>query len=133
MEFEGIICPACASTLDEESLQSKFKCPHCGTNFYDKKYIAFIEYLVEQGIISNIDFFDKKLYGDEIQLKTVEEKELDDETNPDEYEDKVERHKYIEDNPDQNEKKLKFTDEEEFRDWKGLDEDWEEFNKKNEK
>ena len=34
---------------------------------------------------------------------------------------------------DQNEKKLKFTDEEEFRDWKGLDEDWEEFNKKNEK
>ena len=133
MEFEGLICPKCSSKLDEKLLASNLSCPNCNTKFHNKKYIAFIEYLMMNGIVTDIDFFDRKLYGDEIQLKTVEEKELDDETNPDEYEDKVERHKYIEDNPDQNEKKLKFTDEEEFRDWKGLDEDWEEFNKKNEK
>ena len=37
------------------------------------------------GILPNVDFFDKALYGHEIEHKTVEEKELEDYTNPEDY------------------------------------------------
>ena len=41
-----------------------------------------------QGLVTNIDFFDQTIYGDEIKV-TDEEKEQKDETNPDDYEDKA--------------------------------------------
>ena len=66
-------------------------------------------------------------YGDEIK-KTVEEKEQQDETNPDDYEDKASNIDYIEETPDLKEVT---TDEEEFRQWEGIEEDWQEFNRKN--
>ena len=85
MEFEGLICPKCSSGLNESDLKVKLECPHCGTKFHDRKYIAFIEYLMMNGIIEDIDFFDRTLYGDEIKLKSETEEDLMDETNPDEY------------------------------------------------
>ena len=100
MEFEGLICPKCSSGLNESDLKVKLECPHCGTKFHDRKYIAFIEYLMMNGIIEDIDFFDRTLYGDEIKLKSETEEDLMDETNPDEYEDKSFRMKYIDDNPE---------------------------------
>lgn len=79
-----------------------------------------------QGLVTNIDFFDQTIYGDEIKV-TEEEKEQKDETNPDDYEDKASNMDLIEETPDLKEVT---TDEEEFRHWEGLDDDWEEFNKK---
>ena len=67
MEFEGLICPKCSSSLDENDLKIKLSCPHCETKFHNRKYIAFIEYLMMNGIIEDIDFFDRTLYGDEIK------------------------------------------------------------------
>ena len=78
-----------------------------------------------QGIVE-IDFFDQSLYAVDTS-KTVEEKELQDETDPNDYEDKAERMQYIEEKHDLKEVT---TDESEFREWDGLDEDWQEFNKK---
>ena len=125
MTFEGLICPACAGELEEEGLKKELVCPHCKTNLKQKKFLAFLEFLMMQGLI-DVDFFDQVLYGEEVK-KTVEEKELQDETDPEEYEDKSERMQYIEEKHDLNEVT---TDEEEFREWDGLEEDWQEFNRK---
>ena len=127
MAFEGLICPACSNQLDENMLEEKMICPHCSTNLKQKKFLAFLEFLMMHGLVTNIDFFDQTLYGDEIK-KTVEEKEQQDETNPDDYEDKASNIDYIEETPDLKEVT---TDEEEFRNWEGIEEDWQEFNRKN--
>ena len=126
MAFEGLICPACSNSLDESFLEVNMICPHCSTNLKQKKFLAFLEYLMMQGIVTNIDFFDQTIYGDQIKV-TQEEKEQKDETNPDDYEDKASNMDLIEETPDLKEVT---TDEEEFRHWEGLEEDWEEFNKK---
>jgi len=126
MAFEGLICPACSNSIDESILEENMICPHCSTNLKQKKFLAFLEYLMMQGIVTNIDFFDQTIYGDQIKV-TQEEKEQKDETNPDDYEDKASNMDLIEETPDLKEVT---TDEEEFRHWEGLEEDWEEFNKK---
>ena len=122
--FEGLICPACSSPIDEEFLTNKLICPHCKTNLKDKKYLAFIEFLIMHGII-DVNFFDQTLYGEEVG-RTTEEEELQDETDPNDYEDRSQRINYDEKH-DLNEVT---TDEEEFREWDGIEEDWQEFNKK---
>ena len=126
MAFEGLICPACSNPLDESILEENMICPHCRTNLKQKKFLAFLEYLMMQGLVTNIDFFDQTIYGDEIKV-TEEEKEQKDETNPDDYEDKSSNMDLIEETPDLKEVT---TDEEEFRHWEGIEEDWEEFNRK---
>ena len=62
--FEGLICPACSSPIPEEHLEKKLECPTCKKNLKQKKYLAFLEFLMMQGIDRNLDFFDSKLYGD---------------------------------------------------------------------
>ena len=126
MAFEGLICPACSNQLDESILEENMICPHCSTNLKQKKFLAFLEYLMMQGLVTNIDFFDQTIYGDEIKV-TDEEKEQKDETNPDDYEDKASNMDLIEETPDLKEVT---TDEEQFRKWEGIEEDWEEFNRK---
>ena len=131
MAFEGLICPACSSTLDEkEMLSGNLVCSYCKTNLKQKKYLAFLEYLIMVGILPNVDFFDKAIYGDEIEHKTIEEKELEDYTNPEDYEDATEKFKHFDEQVDLKETT---TEEEEFRKWDGIEEDWEDFNKKEEK
>ena len=61
MEFEGLVCPKCSNSLNEKELAEKLSCPHCNTKFHDKKYIAFIEYLMMNGYVQEVDFFDKKI------------------------------------------------------------------------
>ena len=127
MDFEGIVCPACAYPLEESMLENNLKCTNCATNLKQKKFLGFLEYLMMQGIVSNLDFFDESLY----ERESDEGKELLDETDPNEYEDKSEQFERYEDsiNADKN-----VTDEEEFREWDGVEDDWQEFNKnKNDK
>ena len=130
MKFEGLICPKCSTPLDEKELAKNLNCPYCNTKFHNKKYIAFIEYLMMNGIVTDIDFFDPAIYGHEIEHETTEQKELDDHTNPSDYEDKTERLKNYDESIDLKEVT---TDEEKFREWDGVDEDWEEFNSKDAK
>jgi hypothetical protein len=122
---EGLICPACTTPVEEDILHKALICPHCKTNLKQKKFLAFIEYLIMHGLV-DVDFFDEVLYGEGVK-KSVEEKELEDETDPDEYEDKSERIKYVDAKHDLKEVT---TDEEEFREWDGIEEDWQEFNRK---
>jgi len=126
MTFEGIICPVCSGPLKEENFLGAIVCPHCNTKLKQKKYIAFLEFLMMQGLVTDIDFFDESLYGHEIQKSETEE-ELLDETIHDEYEDKSEKMEFID---EKHQLKESDTNEEEFRKWKGIEEDWEDFNKK---
>ena len=124
-DFEGLICPACSNSIDEKALTNQLICSHCKTNLKDKKYLAFIEFLIIHGIV-DVNFFDSTLYGEEVGRST-EEEELDDETDPNEYEDRSQRINY----DDKHDLKEVTTSEEEFREWDGIEEDWQEFNKKN--
>jgi len=126
MTFEGIICPVCSGPLKEENFLGAIVCPHCNTKLKQKKYLAFLEFLMMQGLVNDIDFFDESLYGHEIQKSETEE-ELLDETIHDEYEDKSEKMEFID---EKHQLKETDTNEEEFRKWKGIEEDWEDFNKK---
>tara|TARA_B100000945_G_scaffold311414_1_gene304585 strand:+ start:2335 stop:2730 length:396 start_codon:yes stop_codon:yes gene_type:complete len=126
MTFEGIICPVCSGPLKEENFIGAIVCPHCNTKLKQKKYLAFLEFLMMQGLVSDIDFFDESLYGHEIEKSETEE-ELLDETIHDEYEDKSEKMEFID---EKHQLKETDTNEEEFRKWKGIEEDWEDFNKK---
>jgi len=128
MEFEEIICPNCGSTLSKEGLSKSLKCSTCKANFHQQKYVGFLEYLMMNGFIQELDFFDKTVYGDEISHTSETEEELRDETNPNEFEENRNKIKYMERTEDLKEVT---TDEEEFRKWDGIDEDWQEFNKKN--
>ena len=81
------------------------------------------------GLVSDLDFFDQSIYGDEIEHKTTEEKELEDFTNPEDYEDKSEKMKNYDETADLKEVT---TDVSQFREWDGIDDDWEEFNSREE-
>ena len=61
MAFEGLICPACSNPLDESILEENMICPHCNTKLKQKKFLAFLEYLMMQGLVTNIDFFDQSI------------------------------------------------------------------------
>ena len=131
MAFEGLICPACSNTLDDDEIvKGNLVCSKCKTNLKQKKYLAFLEYLMMVGVLPNVDFFDKTLYGDQIEHKTTEEKELEDYTHPVDYEAATEKFKHFDETVDLKEVT---TDEETFRQWDGIEEDWEDFNKKEKK
>ena len=129
MAFEGIICPVCSGPLKEENFLGAIICPHCNTKLKQKKYLAFLEFLMMQGLVTDIDFFDESIYGHEIEKSETEE-ELLDETIHDEYEDKSEKMEFID---EKHQLKETDTQDEEFTKWEGIEEDWEDFNKKDNK
>ena len=127
--LEGIVCPECSAPLLDEQLQESLICPSCKTDLKQPKFLDFIEYLIANGLVSNIDFFDTALYSDEIErLDPADQEEVD----PQDYEKKKESFSLFEDEIEkivaqQNKGEIKEMDE-----WEGLEEDWEEFNKEDE-
>lgn len=75
--FNELLCPKCGEPLNKELLKKRLYCPHCKTNLKNDAYIDFLEYIVEQGIVDNVDFFDTSLFGNDF-LK-YEINEMDDE------------------------------------------------------
>ena len=125
--LEGIICPACETTLEEKDLKEKLTCPICRTDLKNRKYLDFLEYLMTNGIVENLDFFDIDIYSEDIEdLDQTEEEEVD----PAEFEKKkdtfslYENEVIIDKTGGDNEKKQEYTE------FEGLDEDWEEFNRR---
>ncbi|UCD38099.1 MAG: hypothetical protein JSW54_01025 [Fidelibacterota bacterium] len=124
MKIEGIVCPECNSPIEEQDIVKSLVCPHCRTNLKDKKYLDFVEFLMAQGIVTDMDFFDQALYGDDVVYEPDIE-ELD-ETDPNEFERLDQQIQNLDEDVELNEVT---TDEEEFRQWEGIEEDWEEFNR----
>lgn len=123
MPLEGIICPECSVPLHEDQLRESLICPSCKTDLKTPKYLDFIEYLVANGIVSDIDFFDTKLYSDEIERLDPSDQE---EVDPQDYEKKKESFSLFEEEVEAVEEQ----EEEDIDAWEGLEEDWEEFNRR---
>ena len=124
MALEGIICPECSVPLHEEELKKKVVCPSCNTDLKQPKYLDFIEYLIANGIVVDIDFFDMKLYKNELErLDPADQEEVD----PQDYEKKKDTFSLFEEDSEPIKQK---SESEDIDDWEGLEEDWEEFNRR---
>ena len=76
--LEGIICPVCESTLEELDLRASLTCVSCKTDLRDRKFLDFLEYLMANGIVDNLDFFDVSIYSEDIErLEPEDEEEID--------------------------------------------------------
>lgn len=125
--LEGIICPACESPLEEEQLKEKLTCPKCKHDLKDRKYLDFLEYLMTNGIVKDLDFFDPEIYSEDIEdLDQSEEEDV----NPADFEKKKDTFSLYENemvrqkDEEENEKRPEYTE------FDGLEEDWEEFNRR---
>ena len=123
---EGLICPECSIPLIEEDIKESLVCVECKTDLQNSKYLDFIEYLVSNGIVKDIDFFDMKIYKDEIErLDPTDQEEI----APQDFEKKKDTFSLFEEEVETVEK----DNTEEMDVWEGLEEDWEEFNLRNKK
>ena len=122
--LEGIICPVCESTLDDEHLKETLVCVFCRTDLKDRKYLDFLEYLMTNGIVKNLDFFDTEVYSEDIERLSPDD---DEEVDPAEFEKKKDNFNFYE-----NEiiHKAKDNNEPDYEEFDGLNEDWEEFNRR---
>lgn len=83
--FNEILCPNCDEPLNENRLQDSLVCPNCKVNLKSAKFKDFLEYLIAQGIVENIDFFDAKLYGEDFlryETNELDEEDIADTENP---------------------------------------------------
>ncbi len=119
--LEGIICPNCGANINEADLRKKLACPHCKKDLKDRSYLDFLEYLMTNGIVENLDFFDAAVYSEDI-----ERFDQDDEDDVD-----ITEHEKRKDTFNLYENEMVKQQEEEeldYKDFEGLDEDWEDFN-----
>ncbi len=124
--LEGIICPACETTLEEIELKEKLICPYCRTDLKDRKYLDFLEHLMTNGIVKYLDFFDAEVYSEDIEdLDQTEEEEVD----PAEFEKKKDTFSLYESEMVQLHENDK-VEGHDYTEFEGLDEDWEEFNRR---
>ena len=76
--LEGLICPVCENTIEEIDLKDSLKCPHCATDLKNRKYLDFLEFLMSNGIVDILDFFDPEVYSDDVDdLDLTKEEEGD--------------------------------------------------------
>ena len=120
--LEGIICPNCGANINEADLRKKLACPHCKKDLKDRSYLDFLEYLMTNGIVENLDFFDTAVYSEDIERFDHED---EDDVEITEHEKRKDTFNLYE-----NEMVKQQEEEEElnYKDFKGLDEDWEDFN-----
>ena len=75
---DELICPC---EKQEEIIASEIgenlKCPKCKINLKQRAYLPFLEYLMENGYVENLDFFDLDLYSEEKDSLYSEDEELD--------------------------------------------------------
>ena len=123
--LEGLICPACENTIEEIDLKDSLKCANCKTDLKDRKYLDFLEFLMANGIVENLDFFDHDVYSDDVDdLDQTKEEEGD----PSEYEKKKDVFNIYE-----NELFPKNVEEDQtegYTEFEGINDDWEEFNER---
>ena len=120
--LEGIICPNCGANINELDLRQKLACPICKKDLKDRSYLDFLEYLMTNGIVENLDFFDTAVYSEDIERFDHED---EDDVEITEHEKRKDTFNLYE-----NEMVKQQEEEEElnYKDFEGLDEDWEDFN-----
>ena len=123
--LEGIICPVCENTIKEIDLKDSLVCGNCRTDLKDRKYLDFLEFLMANAIVENLDFFDPQVYSEDVDyLDQTKQEECD----PSEFEKKKYHYNIYE-----NEVIPKDTADDNIKGYAqfdGLNEEWEDFNER---
>ena len=123
--LEGIICPVCGNTIKETNLKDSLVCSVCRTDLKNRKFLDFLEFLMANGIVENLDFFDPEVYSEDVDdLDQTKEEEGD----PSEFEKKKDHYNIYENEiipKDKTDDNIKG-----YSQFDGLDEDWEDFNER---
>ena len=123
--LEGIICPNCGASLEDVDIKESLTCRYCKVHLKDRKYLDFLEYLMANGLIEDLDFFDQKVYSEDVErLEPDDEEDVD----PAEFEKKKDHYNIYENEllpEDKTDENIK-----EYSQFEGLNDEWEDFNER---
>ncbi len=123
--LEGIICPVCESTLEEVDLKKSLTCKNCKSDLKDRKYLDFLEFLMANALVDDLDFFDPKVYSEDVErLEPDDEEDVD----PAEFEKKKDIFSLYEGEMEMYKQKAKDDEIKGYEDFEGIEEEWEDFN-----
>ena len=128
--LEGIICPACEATLDEADLLESLNCKNCKINLKNRKYLDFLEFLMANGLVEDLDFFDQIVYSEDVErLEPDDEEDVD----PAEFEKKRDIFSLYESEMEMYKQKAEDEEIKGYEDFEGIEEEWEDFNQRDSK
>ena len=128
--LEGIICPNCGASLEDVDIKESLTCRYCKVNLKDRKYLDFLEYLMANGLIEDLDFFDQKVYSEDVErLEPDDEEDVD----PAEFEKKRDIFSLYESEMEMYKQKAEDEEIKGYEDFEGIEEEWEDFNQRDSK
>ena len=128
--LEGIICPNCGASIEDIDIKESLTCRYCKVNLKDRKYLDFLEYLMANGLIEDLDFFDQKVYSEDVErLEPDDEEDVD----PAEFEKKKDIFSLYESEMEMYKQKAEDEEIKGYEDFEGIEEEWEDFNQRDSK
>ena len=128
--LEGIICPACEATIEEADILESLTCNNCKTDLKDRRFLDFLEFLMANGLVKDLDFFDQKVYSEDVErLEPDDEEDVD----PNDFEKKKDIFSLYEQEMEMYKQKAEDEEIKGYEDFEGIEEEWEDFNKRDEK
>ena len=128
--LEGIICPNCGASFEDIDIKESLTCRYCKVNLKDRKYLDFLEYLMANGLIEDLDFFDQKVYSEDVErLEPDDEEDVD----PAEFEKKKDIFSLYESEMEMYKQKAEDDEIKGYEDFEGIEEEWEDFNQRDSK
>ena len=125
--LEGIICPACEAPLEELDIRESLTCKNCKTDLQDRRFLDFLEFLMANGMVEDLDFFDQKVYSEDVErLEPDDEEDVD----PNDFEKKKDIFSLYESEMEMYKQKAEDEEIKGYEDFEGIEEEWEDFNKR---
>ena len=128
--LEGIICPNCGASLEDVDIKESLICRYCKVNLKDRKYLDFLEYLMANGLIEDLDFFDQKVYSEDVERLAPDDEE---DVDPAEFEKKKDIFSLYESEMEMYKQKAEDEEIKGYEDFEGIEEEWEDFNQRDSK
>ena len=76
-QIDEVLSPCCDEEIKVSEIGKKLKCPLCNVNLKQRSFLPFLEYLMENGHVENLDFFDLDLYNQDKESLDSQDEELD--------------------------------------------------------
>jgi len=128
--LEGIICPACEATIEEAEILESLTCKNCKTDLKDRRFLDFLEFLMANGLVKDLDFFDQKVYSEDVErLEPDDEEDVD----PNDFEKKKDIFSLYEQEMEMYKQKAEDEEIKGYEDFEGIEEEWEDFNRRDDK
>ena len=128
--LEGIICPACEAPLEEVDIRESLTCKNCKTDLQDRRFLDFLEFLMANGMVEDLDFFDQKVYSEDVErLEPDDEEDVD----PNDFEKIKDIFSLYESEMEMYKQKAEDEEIKGYEDFEGIEEEWEDFNKRGSK